>query len=182
MFSSNTTALSVVEESPLFDRNTFSFPFRGTSTGRCSSHTSFSVRIIQLFFHTPLPPTFLHTFALRERESESTHKHTHTRGINRLFLSRAAASRLVLMMTTGICAGARAGMAAHGHPKTAQSHRNHQQPCCRSPPSFHPSLPPLSSGTTNTASQSWQHEMELRVCGYFKRSHQSHRFLFAFSQ
>lgn len=66
------------------------------------------------------------------------------------------------MMTTGICAGARAGMAAHGHPKTAQSHRNHEQRCYRSPPSLHPSLCsllPLFSGTPNTASQSWQHEM-----------------------
>lgn len=128
----------MLEEGPVFDNNNTLFP--SSSAGRSSSHTSFSVRIIQLFFHMLLSPTFLHTFT--QREQKQTHTYTHTQGINRLFLSRAAASRLVLMMTTGICAGARAGMAAYGHPKMAQSHRNHQQPCCRSPPSFSPLFPP----------------------------------------
>lgn len=61
------------------------------------------------------------------------------------------------MTTTGICAGARAGQAAHGHPKTAQSHRNRERRCYCSPLPLciPPSLLPLVSGTPNTASLSW---------------------------
>lgn len=157
-----------VKQVPSCDNRTSLFPLRGTLTGSSSSYTSFSVRIIQLFFQTPFPPNFLHAFSQQEQKQTFALSltHTHTRDKKAFSVPCGDCQACADDDYWNLCWS----HAKHGHPKTAQSHRNHQQPCCRSPPSFHPPFPslPILSSTTNTAPQSLFPGMELRACGYFK--------------
>lgn len=167
-----------VKQVPSCDNRTSLFPLRGTLTGSSSSYTSFSVRIIQLFFQTPFPPNFLHAFSQQEQKQTFALSltHTHTHGIKRLFLSRVATARLVLMMTTGICADP---MPSTGTRRLPKATGTTSSPAAALLPPFIPRFLPSPSSAApptllhNPCSLGWSCE---RVATS-KRSHRSPTFL-----
>lgn len=91
-----------------------SFPFRGTWTGSSRFHTSFWIRIIQLVCRMPLPSNFLYA-ETNQRVKADPH------GPFFIVVTR----RPALMMTTGICAGARA---SGGRPRASRDCPKPQEP------------------------------------------------------